>query len=117
MTQFTRPLQICLPQLQGPTDEFYAFGFSRGAFTIRVVMVILHQGLCPSRRSRIGKPGALALRAIAATLSFRISIEKLFRGYASFCEDGTYDASKNLHLVAYLLGLWDTVAADGLPCR
>ena len=63
---------------RAPGDEIYAFGFSRGAFTIRVVIgLIIDQGLIPAAdisesepTSWLGKPTA----AITGRISTRIGV-------------------------------------------
>jgi len=102
-----------------PTDEIFAFGFSRGAFTIRVVIgLILHQGLVPFQTE-----GELESKARAAYRAYRrdryhsiFRIEDLFRAIRDFFVGRDYDPAKNIHVQRIrFLGLWDTVAAYGLP--
>jgi uncharacterized protein (DUF2235 family) len=110
-----------------PDAEIYAFGFSRGAFTIRILIgLILEQGLVPYYSE-----GDLHARARDAYRSFRrkrfhslLHVEWLFRKlrdiFISFLNLITrrtpYDRSGNRPVNSIkFLGLWDTVAAYGLP--
>ncbi len=107
-------------------DEIFGFGFSRGAFTIRVVVgLILNQGLIP-RRTPAGHPvteANLDRMARAAYRSYRaekfhsvLRLESLFRRLRNLFLKVPYDPSKNVPAPTIrFLGLWDTVAAYGLP--
>lgn len=106
-------------------DRIYAFGFSRGAFTIRVLAGLMaDQGLVTGVRGR-----ELERRARWAYRSYRrkfnttrglvtplrrvrdwlIGAAERWRGHEP------YDPSKNLRPDVAFLGLWDTVDAYGLP--
>lgn len=107
-------------------DEIFGFGFSRGAFTIRVVVgLILNQGLIP-RRAPAGSSVTeqdLDRMARAAYRSYRaqnfhavLRLESLFRRLRNLVLHVPYDQSKNVPAPTIrFLGLWDTVAAYGLP--
>jgi uncharacterized protein (DUF2235 family) len=108
-------------------SKIYAFGFSRGAFTVRVLIAfILHEGLAPYHSEE-----DLHARARNAYRAFRaerfhsiLRVESLFR----WLRDGVllvwdkithrkpYTRSENtpVHSIEFM-GLWDTVAAYGLP--
>lgn len=109
-------------------DEIYGFGFSRGAFTMRLVTALIaDQGLVRSDgseaellrtsadayrafRSRF-LPRRLqwptrAVRAVRASLSRRW---RLWRGIP------LYDKSRNYQPTLRFVGVWDTVAAYGGP--
>lgn len=113
------------------SDQIYGFGFSRGAFTIRVVMgLIASQGLV-----RFSSQEELMLRSAEAYRAYRksyqrgswvvkasravrdsvIAIRDKCMGYE------TYDANNPHHSYANppirFLGLWDTVDAYGIPIR
>ena len=111
-----------------PGDNIYCFGFSRGAFTIRVLTgLINNQGLVKPKGM-----GEAELRRLAAE-AFRDYREnryhkwflKPFRmlrngllslWYSLPPRRKPYDPTKNNHDVKItFLGLWDTVAAYGLP--
>jgi uncharacterized protein (DUF2235 family) len=102
-------------------DQIYGFGFSRGAFTIRVVVgLILDQGLV-----RAGSEAELDNLAIEAYRNYRArhfktqtGVERPFRAIRDLFlrrkrSDKLPHALK-LEKIRFL-GLWDTVAAYGLP--
>jgi uncharacterized protein (DUF2235 family) len=98
------------------TDEIFGFGFSRGAFTIRVVIgLILDQGLIPADSI---DDAELDTRAHQAYRAYR---KKHFHtNWGLFWQWLKGDPKLNLpppHPVPTIrfLGLWDTVAAYGLP--
>jgi uncharacterized protein (DUF2235 family) len=119
-------------------DEIYAFGFSRGAFTIRVLVgLIEHQGLIRYHIHDHSPPiaeGALARYAAAAYRAYRkesyhapvARLGRFIRDFLLRKRDEVweifglkpYDRSKNVcvHRVRFL-GLWDTVDAYGMPIR
>jgi uncharacterized protein (DUF2235 family) len=121
---------ICRNYNRDPQDrpsKIYAFGFSRGAFTVRVLVgLILHQGLVPYRTEQ-----DLYARARSAYRAFRaerfhsiLRIESIFRALrdcALFVWDKItrrtpYNRSENTVVPSIeFMGLWDTVAAYGLP--
>lgn len=108
-----------------PGSEIYAFGFSRGAFTIRVLVgLVAREGLIPYsgeddldaktiaayrefRRARYGtKAGALfrPLRDVWVVIKNRVLKRE------------RYNTANNIKVPSIrFLGLWDTVAAYGLP--
>lgn len=105
-----------------PEARIYAFGFSRGAFTIRVLLgLVAHQGIV-----RYETEAGLRRRAVAAYRAYRKErfhsvshVETLFRSL----RDGAlrlvgrrYRSSDNIPAPPIrFVGLWDTVAAYGLP--
>ncbi|HKY86895.1 MAG TPA: DUF2235 domain-containing protein [Pseudorhodoplanes sp.] len=107
-------------------SEIYAFGFSRGAFTIRVLTaLILQQGLVKYTSEM--SESELHARATAAYRAYRADgpktvfrIERLFwairDAIAAMKSKKPYSKDDNrvVPTVAFL-GLWDTVAAYGLP--
>ena len=101
-------------------DEIYGFGFSRGAFTMRIVIgLIMEQGLI-----RAKSEAELDSKAIAAYRDFRRrnfhtfwkfpeAIARWLRDLVvgtKYSKDGNYQGAK-----VRFLGLWDTVAAYGMP--
>jgi uncharacterized protein (DUF2235 family) len=107
--------------------DIYAFGFSRGAFTIRVLAgLIAHQGIVPFKtESELDRYAKAAYRAYRAERYHSlIRIEKIGR----LLRDGVI---RLIDLVARrtpyseivktpvesirFVGVWDTVAAYGLP--
>lgn len=103
-------------------DEIYAFGFSRGAFTIRVVIgLIVDQGLIPVdgiSETELDRQAQAAYRAYHKRhfhtnwgLIFK-QIKKWFGKDAP--EKNVLPPHRNIPVIRFL-GLWDTVAAYGLP--
>src|SRR5664280_1155433 len=109
-----------------PGSEIFAFGFSRGAFTIRVLTgLIANQGLIPYKsESDLSAKAAAAYRefrrarfrtrwwieALRPVRDFFVSIKR------RLLRREPYDQTKNIPVSAIrFLGLWDTVAAYGLP--
>ncbi len=109
-----------------PGDRIYGFGFSRGAFTVRILTgLIASQGLV-----KAGTEGELKRLAQGAFREYRRSnyrrtvLHKVFRrlrdGAILMCNNMTgrvnYDPNEERPRpeIAFL-GLWDTVAAYGLP--
>lgn len=110
-----------------PGARIYAFGFSRGAFTIRVLLgLVATQGLL-----RYEREGDLHHKALAAYRAYRkeryhsvLRIEMLFRGlrdlglrlFDAVRRRPPYHKQDNLDPPPIrFVGLWDTVAAYGLP--
>jgi len=99
-------------------DEIFGFGFSRGAFTIRMVVgLIVNQGLV-----RYDTEDELDRKAKAAYREFRREkfhsknpFEILFRWLRRRYFHSTSDKSNKPVDSIRFLGLWDTVAAYGLP--
>jgi uncharacterized protein (DUF2235 family) len=110
-----------------PGDKIYGFGFSRGAFTMRVVAgLIAHQGLVPYKGDEI----ALARYAANAYRDYRRrfnSTEGLvtplrglrdiaIRAWRGLMRIPQYDKTKQVEVDSiHFLGLWDTVDAYGGP--
>jgi len=111
-------------------DQIYAFGFSRGAFTIRVLAaMVVSQGLVPWNQSE----SELRRNAKAAYRNYRysygygfnlivvwplrklrdgiVALKNLIRGHESYRQV----SEENAHPKIHFLGLWDTVDAYGLP--
>src|SRR5262245_8865208 len=100
-------------------DRIFGFGFSRGAFTIRVVLgLIINQGLVTARNEK-----ELTEKARAAYRQYRreryhtvFGVEKVFRAIRDFFVRDDYDKSKNRRVPRiHFVGVWDTVAAYGAP--
>jgi uncharacterized protein (DUF2235 family) len=100
-------------------DRIFGFGFSRGAFTIRVVIgLILNQGLVSAHDE-----AELARKAAAAYRQYRREryhtvwhVEDLFRWFRDLFLLKDYDKADNRPVGKIrFIGVWDTVAAYGAP--
>jgi hypothetical protein len=92
-----------------PGDRIYCFGFSRGAFTIRVLTgVINNQGLVEAETE--SERRRLAAQAFS-------EYRKIYRSLYSRLQDRVQKRRKfgNHTPEIEFVGLWDTVAAYGLP--
>lgn len=99
-------------------DQIFAFGFSRGAFTIRVVAgLIADQGLVShASEEELGSKAASAYRAYRAKHYHSIlGIERPARAIRSLFLSSRHDPNERPVKKIRFLGLWDTVAAYGLP--
>ena len=127
-----------------PGDRIYAFGFSRGAFTIRVLVgLICDQGIIPTRPPVVGTPlrtdpdgngftvyGDELAAAGGPTAEFRKNFNQTgglvdaarwvrdvtFRSWQGRFGKQPYDKRRN-HQVSSIefVGVWDTVDAYGMP--
>ncbi len=100
-------------------DRIYGFGFSRGAFTMRVVIgLVLNQGLVSAEDE-----AELDKRARAAYRQYRREryhtvwhIEDAFRAIRDLFLPKDYDKAGNRPVDRIrFVGVWDTVAAYGAP--
>jgi uncharacterized protein (DUF2235 family) len=102
-----------------PDAEIFAFGFSRGAFTIRVLIeIVTTQGLVSYQGSEreLHSLALAAYRAYRKTLSTYTRVEAPFRLLRDFVVGTPYRRLENQHIPNFrFVGLWDTVAAYGLP--
>lgn len=105
-------------------DEIFGFGFSRGAFTIRVVIgLILDQGLIDGRNIDDDELGRLAQRAYRAyhRAHFHTNWGHIFIALRQQISPQKPVDTDHLRVGNLppprirFLGLWDTVAAYGLP--
>ncbi len=102
-----------------PGDDLYAFGFSRGAFTIRLaVALIASEGLVQSEdESELDRLAQCAYRAFRrAWLPRRLHWPtKLFRRIRDAFIRTSYDTTRNQKPLIQFIGVWDTVSAYGGP--
>jgi uncharacterized protein (DUF2235 family) len=109
-------------------DEIYGFGFSRGAFTMRLVMALIaDQGLVKSDGSEaeLLRTSADAYRAFRArflprrlqwpTRGVRAVRAALSRRWRLRRGIALYDPARNYRPTIRFVGVWDTVAAYGGP--
>lgn len=105
-----------------PGDQIFGFGFSRGAFTMRVVIgLVLHQGLVTgATKAELYEKAAMAYRAYRAErfhtfLRLEWPFRKL-RDAVLYLAGKRYDKAQNRPVERIdFVGVWDTVAAYGLP--
>jgi uncharacterized protein (DUF2235 family) len=107
---------------RNPTDEIFGFGFSRGAFTIRVVVgLILDQGLIDATNLNDGELDKLARLAYHAyhRRHFHTNWGRAWLALRSWLGSGKKAqpaaAAAGPRPIIRFLGVWDTVAAYGLP--
>lgn len=108
-------------------DRIFLFGFSRGAFTVRVLAgLILHQGLIPKgSESQLHDQARKAYRAYRANrYHSKLCLEapfRIIRNWGASIRDflgqrRPYNSAENITVPNIeLVGVWDTVAAYGLP--
>lgn len=98
-------------------DKIYGFGFSRGAFTIRVVIgLVLDQGLVvSSNESDLDKKARAAYRAYRYTKYPARNLAYPFLWIRHLLDKSFYIPRQRTVGKIEFLGLWDTVAAYGLP--
>ncbi len=115
-----------------PGDRIFGFGFSRGAFTIRLLMgLVACEGLVPYEGSeaKLGRDATNAYRAyrrrtsINWTVNFFVTFLRALRdvliaGWYTLRKYELYSKVKKRNQEVkkiHFLGLWDTVDAYGLP--
>jgi uncharacterized protein (DUF2235 family) len=98
-------------------DQIYGFGFSRGAFTMRVVIgLVLDQGLVKfANESELDSQARAAYRAYQHRRYSRWNLQFLFRLLRILIDRITYRPRQRSIKEIEFLGLWDTVSAYGLP--
>jgi uncharacterized protein (DUF2235 family) len=112
----------------GPNAYIYAFGFSRGAFTIRVLLgLVNNQGLVPvMSEAQLRRDSRAAYRAYRrqryrSNLNFLVAPIRALRDavievWHRALGRSTYRQRRpSLRPRITFVGLWDTVAAYGLP--
>ncbi len=101
------------------TDHIYGFGFSRGAFTIRVVIgLILNQGLVSAQNeAELDRKSRAAYRQYRRERYHTVwHIEDAFRAIRDLFLAKDYDKAHNRPVGKIrFIGVWDTVAAYGAP--
>ena len=106
-------------------DRLYAFGFSRGAFTVRVLIGLIESqglitGVTGQELERQAKWAYREYRRQFTAARWVITPLRWIRDVAFRFWEGAwgkkpYDASNNLRPDVTFLGLWDMVDAYGLP--
>jgi uncharacterized protein (DUF2235 family) len=99
------------------SDKIYGFGFSRGAFTIRVVIgLVLSQGLIEfSDEADLDKKARAAYRAYHYGKHSWVNLGFFIRFPLWLLDKISYTPGQRPIRSIEFLGLWDTVAAYGLP--
>jgi uncharacterized protein (DUF2235 family) len=109
--------------------EIFGFGFSRGAFTMRVVAgLVVTQGVLSAKAAtgevdlqRLARAAYRKYRAERFHTIFRVEVpfrwlrDRLVALMDKVRDREPYDPTRNAHPDIRFLGLWDTVAAYGLP--
>lgn len=104
-----------------PGDEIYAFGFSRGAFTTRlVVALIAAEGLVPSKdEAELDRQAGYAYRHfrenwLPRRLQWPTKVRRAIRdAFSGFKKN--YKPQTHVHPRMKFVGVWDTVSAYGGP--
>ena len=108
-------------------DRIFAFGFSRGAFTARVVTALVaHQGLVQATDdAQLQRYAAWAYREYRSK-RYRNSLgvrmlrslrDRMLRFVEILLRQPAYDPTRNVFVDIQFVGVWDTVAAYGLPIQ
>jgi uncharacterized protein (DUF2235 family) len=109
-----------------PGDEISGFGFSRGAFTIRVLVgLIVHEGLVPYQsEEQLDRDARAAYRAYRSerfpsyspiVIGLRWLRDRVLQLFDWLRGLRPVTAALNAHPKIHFLGLWDTVAAYEIP--
>lgn len=101
-----------------PGDRIFVFGFSRGAYTVRVLVGLVH--CCGLARNALN-PADLDDQATRCYRAFRGKFKRGHRKLWTWLKNGghppkatpTEPADRNLKIA--FVGVWDTVDAYGLP--
>jgi uncharacterized protein (DUF2235 family) len=110
-------------------DHIYGFGFSRGAFTMRLVIaMIAKEGLVDYADERdLARKSRDAYRAFCSDANPRFFLsswvskaaravrDRLVTGWRKLWRHDVYDRTRNYQPVIRFIGVWDTVAAYGGP--
>ena len=106
-------------------DRLYAFGFSRGAYTARVLIgLIEHQGLIAGAQgAELERHAKWAYREYRRQFNatkglvtpLRRLRDVLLRAWETVRRQPHYDPARNRRVRVAFLGLWDMVDAYGLP--
>jgi uncharacterized protein (DUF2235 family) len=129
MTKDLETLYSRLIQVYEPGDRMYFFGFSRGAFTIRTLAYVLDRCGIADRRDDNGnlhtpeRIQELAHKAVDAYKFRHVGDDKRFRlkygrqrGLGGDESQGPSEDEIGRFPIEFI-GVWDTVAAVGLPFR
>jgi len=103
-------------------DDIYVFGFSRGAFTARLVgALIASEGLVQSeseadlRRRTVAAYRHFRRAFLPRRLQFPTKLARRLRDRLTSMRTGAYNPDENLQTHVRFIGVWDTVTAYGGP--
>lgn len=129
LSRNVRDLYVFLCRMYEPGDDIYVFGFSRGAFTIRVLVgMVVTQGLLryqgnEAELQRLAHAAYRAYRAQQFKGWFGVRWGRQLRDAIVRLKNRIYhqpvyadikSTNRKVKEIAYM-GLWDTVDAYGLP--
>ena len=94
-----------------PGDRIYLFGFSRGAYTVRVVAGLLHAiGLLPQASTNLLP---YMMRLFSAAGRNRREYWRLLNSFGRTFSRGGRTSGTSRTIPTHFLGVWDTVASVG----
>ena len=98
-------------------DQIFGFGFSRGAFTIRIVMgMIDSQGLIQAdNEATLDRLAKAAYRAYRRDRYPNLKLERPYQFVRNLFGPAFPPAGVRKHVKIRFVGVWDTVAAYGMP--
>jgi uncharacterized protein (DUF2235 family) len=101
----------------GPDDELFGFGFSRGAFTIRIVMGLIDsQGLLKVEdETELDSLAKAAYRAYRRDRYQNLKLEAPYQWIRNKFGPSYPPAGVRKNIKIRFVGVWDTVAAYGMP--
>ena len=105
------------PPEEPEDDEIFLFGFSRGAFTVRILTgLVLTQGLVRfNSESELERNVRAAYRAYRTLRYPGWTLERPFRIVRNFFASHTHKPGDRPVAKIRFIGVWDTVAAYGSP--
>lgn len=100
-----------------PDDELFGFGFSRGAFTIRIVIgMIVSQGLVKAdSEAELDSLAKAAYRAYRRARYKHLKLERPYQVIRNLFPPKYPPKEVRNHVKIRFVGVWDTVAAYGMP--
>jgi uncharacterized protein (DUF2235 family) len=100
-----------------PDDELFGFGFSRGAFTIRIVMGLIDsQGLIQaSNETELDSLASAAYRAYRRDRYPNLKLEAPYQWIRNKFGPAYPPPGVRRNIKIRFVGVWDTVAAYGMP--
>jgi uncharacterized protein (DUF2235 family) len=98
-------------------DEIFLFGFSRGAFTVRILTgLVLSQGLVHfNSEKELDRKARAAYRAYRTSRYSGWTLERPLRFFRNLFATHTHNPAERRVDRIRFIGVWDTVAAYGSP--